>query len=65
MWCRNPLKRLTREEMVITKRPLKPAKVAVNSGVCKEMMSACRKVGINVIKAELFHHVLHGRGVLN
>ena len=59
-----PIKKVTREEMVIIIIAIKPGKAAGPSKVCTEIASARGEVGISVM-IELCLHVLDGKGMLD
>ena len=57
-----PIKNVTREEMAIAIKVMKPGKTAGPSEVCAEMISASGEVGVSVI-VELCQRVLDGKGM--
>ena len=59
-----PIKNVTREEMAIALKVVKPGKAAGPSEVCGEMISASGEVRISVM-VELCQRVLDGKGMLD
>ena len=57
-----PIKNVTREEMAIPIKEIKPRKAAGPSEVCAEMISASVEVGVSVM-LELCQRVLDGKGM--
>ena len=57
-----PIKNVTREEMAIAIKEIKPRKAAGPSEVCAEIISASAEVGVNVM-VELCQRVLNGKGM--
>ena len=57
-----PIKNVTREEMAIAIKVMKPGKAAGSSEVCTEMISAGGEVGVSVM-VELCQRVLDGKGM--
>ena len=57
-----PIKNVTREEMAMPIKVMKPGKTAGPSEVCAEMISASGVVGVSVI-VELCQRVLDGKGM--
>ena len=57
-----PIKNLTREEIAIAIKVMKPGKAAGPSEVCVEMISASGEVGVSVM-VELCQRVLDGKGM--
>ena len=57
-----PIKNVTREEMAIAIKEIKPRKAAGPSEVCAEIISASAEVGVSVM-VELCQRVLNGKGM--
>ena len=57
-----PIKNVTREEMAIAIKVMKPRKAAGPSEVCAEMISDSGEVGVSVM-VELCQRVLGGKGI--
>ena len=57
-----PIKNVTREEMAIAIKVMKPGKAAGLSEVCAKMISASEEVGVSVM-VELCQRVLDGKGM--
>ena len=57
-----PINNVTREEMAIAIKVMKPGKAAGPSEVCAEMISTSGEVGISVM-VELYQRVLDGKGM--
>ena len=55
-----PIKDVTRKEMAMAIKVMKPGKAARPSEVCAEMISACGEVGVSVM-VELCQRVLDGK----
>ena len=57
-----PIKNVTREEMAITVKTMKPGKTAGPSEICAEMISASGEVRVSVM-VQLCQRVLDGNGM--